>query len=221
MKDEKLIELIKKLSAMTLENGASKTEALFAAEKISKLKEKYNISLEELKYSEFEAVGENVETGYIRVPMYLEFLIYHLSQAFNCRAIRPRKKGRKASFIVVGLPHDVAMCNHFYLYLSRVLINESRGVKNKNAFCKGMIVSIMEKLSPEKPKEDISEAQKGVIVHRGNAIQKYIDSKIGKVRKRTSYTRHNESDYNAGLKKGKSVSLNNPINGRGQAKIGM
>ena len=219
MPDKSLIELIRKLSAMTTENGASETEALFAAEKIAKIKAQHNIDLEELEYDEFEAIGEDLTTNYKRLPIYLDNLMAYLAKAFNCKVIR-NHKNYKINFIIVGLPHDTVMCSHFYQYLSRVLINESKGRKNKNAFCRGMIHSIIEKLMP-KQDQDVSAAQKGVMVHRESAINKYIAAKIGKTVKRRVGTRRDDNAYNEGRAKGRNVSLSNPIKGRGQRQIGM
>jgi len=222
MSKESLVELIKKLSAMTEENGASETEAIFAAEKIAKIKMKYNIELEDLECDEFEATGEDVITEYTRLPKYLETLLAHLSKAFNCQSIRMRPKNRKVNFKIVGLPHEIVMCIHFYKYLSRVLINESKGRKNKNAFCRGMIHSIIEKISPPKPTgEDVSLNQSGVIIYRDAAIKNYIAAKIGKIQNRKFYTTHNDNSYAEGRARGKTVSLNSPIKGSGQRQIGM
>lgn len=221
MPNNSVIELIKKLSAMTEENGATEAEALIAAMKMQKLKAKYNIELEELKQDEFEAIGEDITTEYTRLPVYLENLIAYLSKAFDCRVIRNRKN-YKVNFIIVGLNNDVAMCSHFYTYLSRVLVNESKGRKNKNAFCRGMIHSIMEKLSPKKEEQEVSNTQKNIIIYKDAAINKYIAAKIGKTHTRSSvYTRRDDNAYNEGREKGRSVSLSNPIKGRGQRQIGM
>lgn len=220
MNDEKLIQLIKKLSAMTEDNGATESEVLCAASKIAKLKKQYNIDLEELEVEEFEATGEKIIVDYIRVPQYLQSLIASLTKAFNCRVIKTPSKNKKSIFTVVGLPHDVVMCNHFYKYLSRVLINESKGRKNKNAFCMGMIDSIMKKLMPVK-EDSITEEQNAVVIHRNSAINKYINAKIGKLRRQKRYYKQNESAYNAGKDKGKNVSLSTPVQGRGQIKISL
>lgn len=221
MNDKKLIELIKKLSNMTTDNGCTEAEALLAASRIAKIKEQYNIDLEKVELEDFEAVGENIETEYKRLPQYLDNLIGHLALAFNCRVVRSFTKERKTYFIVIGLPHDVAMCNHFYRYLSRVLVKESKGRKNKNAFCRGMIHAIMEKLVPKKEDGEKTESQRGVVIYRDAAIKKYMDAKIGKTRKRYAYTKKDDNAYNAGRQRGKGVSLNKPVNGRGQIKIGM
>jgi hypothetical protein len=220
MSDEKLIRLIKKLSAMNKDNGCTEAEALLAASKIKKIKDQYNIDLKELEADEFEAIGEDVIVDYIRIPLYLQSLICYLCDAFNCKVIRNYPKNKKSVFTVVGLPHDVVMCNHFYKYLSRVLINESKGRKNKNAFCMGMIDSIMKKLMPVK-EDNITVEQNAVILHRDSAINKYIAAKIGKLKNQKVYYKKNESDYNAGKAKGKNVSLSTPVQGNGQRVIGL
>lgn len=219
MTDEKLILLIKKLSVMTEDNGATENEALCAVSKIAELKKQYNIDLEELNFDEFEATEETIDVGYIRIPRYLQCLINSLSTAFNCKVIKTTKN-KKPFFTIVGLPHDVVMCNHFYKYLSRILINESKGRKNKNAFCMGMIDSIMEKLMPVK-EDSITEEQNAVVIHRNSAINKYIAAKIGPLKKRRTYIKRNKKEYSDGKAKGKNVSLRTPVKGNGQIKIGM
>lgn len=183
------------------------------------LKDRHNIELEELQ-DEFEAIGEDFTTNYKRLPIYLDNLMAYLSKSFGCKVIRNYKK-YKVNFIIIGLPNDVAMCSHFYVYLSRVLINESKGRKNKNAFCRGMIHSIMEKLSPKKEEHEVSSAQKDVMVCKNSAINKYIDAKIGKLTTRTIYIKSDNNAYSEGRAKGLNVPLSNPIKGRGQLQIGM
>ena len=220
---EQLINLIKKLSFITEDNGATEAEALNAAEKIAAIKDKYNIELEDLEINEYAATSEDIIIDYIRIPQYLQTLIANLAYAFNCKVIRTPSVNKKSIFTVIGLSHDVVICNHFYKYLSRVLINESKNEKNKNSFCIGMIDSIMKKLVPVKNnvKEQPTKEQHAVVINRNAAIDKYIKEKIGRTRTQKRYYKKDLSAYDAGRNRGNTVSLSKPVQGNGQIKIGM
>lgn len=217
MTDEKIFQLIRKLSRITQDNGATQNESLCAAEKIAALKNEYNIELEDLEINEFEAVGEEVDMKYVRIPLYLQSLISALADVFDCKVI----KTNKSIYNIIGLPQDVTICKHFYKYLSRIFINEAKGRKNKNAFCEGMLVSIIKKLSPPTNNDKPTKEQKAVVINKSNAVEEYIKEKIGKVKNTTRYIKGNEDSYNDGMLKGESVSLSTPVECNGQIKISL
>ena len=224
MIEDSVISLLTKLSAITEERGSSEAEVLFAAEKISQLKKKYNIDLKDLLEDEYEATGTTIETGYKKVPRYLSILLAELADVFDCKVVRMSEKSANGTvkYILVGLPHDVTMCEHFYIYLSRIIKSEARGRKNKNDYCFGMILAIIEKLSPTKEKESPeSKNERGIVIHKNTAVNKYIADKIGKIRKRTTSFRRDEDSHKAGMKKGSSIPLGKPVNNVGQVKLGM
>jgi hypothetical protein len=206
-----MIELIKKLMAMTEDNGCSRDEAMIFAEKVAKLKKQYNISFEEVQREEFEAIGAEVQTGYKRVPLYLELLASELGVCFDCSIIKPRAK--KGTFIFVGLENDTILAKHFFVYLSRILIAEAKGRKNKNAYCWGIILEISAKLKPAKDEEIKASTETGLIISKESAIRRYIAKEFGKTTSKSSKISGSQEDVDSGKNRGKDISLGKPVSG--------
>lgn len=205
-----MIELIKKLMAMTEENGCTASEAMMAVDKISRLRDKYNISMEEINTEEFEAIGEVVETGYKRVPGYLEILACELGACFDVKVVISHK--HKGKFILVGLEQDVLTTKHFFIYLSRVLISEAKGKKNKNAYCFGIIEEICNRLKPQENKAQSTGTD--LTVCKASAIRKYIAAEFGRTTSKTSNIGGTQDDISAGKQRGKNISLSKPMSSK-------
>lgn len=208
--NSKYINTIINLLNITEDNGNTLNEMNIAIDKIKLLREKHNITIEEIELGKYNINEDFVEIGYKSVPIYLNYLCSSLVTLYNCKAIRKNNK-----FYFYGIDKDVIICKYFYIYLSRKLISLSKGQKNKNSYCCGIINEVIKRLTPEKNNDTSLSDDKSLIVIKKNIIENYIQKIYGSnITSQSIKITGTKESYNNGSKVGKTISLNTAINNK-------
>jgi hypothetical protein len=114
MEKEKIIDLVKKLLAVTESRGATPAEAATAAAKAQQLLAKHGLSADRATVDESvmgQVVDDSIETKWSRLPVWADNLAHAIAIAFGCRAISGGNwVGQKTKIIWIGRQTSVAAC---------------------------------------------------------------------------------------------------------------
>lgn len=214
---------IAKLANMTIENGASESEALFAAKKIAELLDAHGMSIEEMKDFQNENSTNKMETGEFGNKKKLhevQYCVTAIADFFDCKIWATRgNDAHKIKFF--GFPQDVAAA----MALTEALVyamesdykkwfnsqnSDVHGKTLRKNFMLGFCSRINARLKEMKLARNSANTGTALIVVKGQVVtEEYakLNMKISKSY-RTVYSSNNAA-YEAGQTAGNTANLGN------------
>ena len=247
MSKEKRIKIIRKIKMLfaLANNNPNENEAQLALSKAKELLQKYNIDESKLdfEYLQTEYSESNIierETGIIynnRLPRYKDTLAAWIANIFDCQSVRewPYYKGETQYTIVyIGFPLDVEIAIwaldftlNFVEKRTKEIRKEykRRGLRTpknfKLSYTFGFIESAQDKFDILKKYKNKNETINTTTlpVIKENAIQEYLNNKLGVIGTPKLKTKVDVNTYNKGLHDGKNFTINQPVTGNNETVI--
>ena len=210
MEKSKIISKLEKLIALA--TSPNEFEADRAMEKAAEIMKKHNLTMNDLEQGEQKSglCMSDTEMGK-RVPVWKTLIYIKVPAIFSCSTLR--KNTRDGSIMcILGEKEDVELAKHFCNYFCIAITMYSKLYQgNKNDFKYAMTLTITDRLKKmyEKIVEDNTTAL--VVIHKKKKIDDYINQ-MKNVKTRTTRSKSmTKSDYLAGIKAGKNMAINTPI----------
>lgn len=212
--------IIANLRMKTEENGCSESEALAAAEKLGKLLQEHDLTLDEATLGE-EAKG--AEKNVVRAPdEFASSIVVGIGKL--CDLIVWRSGPGQYSFF--GTPADLEVAVYLYEILSfaieddcvKFMEKEGYSMKKRASFRMGFASRVTERLKQLKAERDAAKArmsQTGTnLVVVKEALVKQEFDKLGiRLTKGGTQTAADMNAFGAGRAAGERVNLNSPLTG--------
>ncbi|OQA66346.1 MAG: hypothetical protein BWY36_00910 [Candidatus Diapherotrites archaeon ADurb.Bin253] len=209
---------------LALGTSPNENEAKLATAKANALLLKYNLSIddvEDVKMGSGITQRKHAIDGK-RVAHWKSGLMNVVCESNYCRVLISTEYNGSKNFIIIGKKVNINITEQMYVYLyetiERLSKNYGRGVTEKNSYRLGMVQGIYEVLKAQKQQQEkngIEECTALMVVNfekeNNNAIQKYINEEIGRVRKTTQKNNINGNAYGEGVRDGRNVNLNKQI----------
>ena len=148
MINEKVLQKIKKLLEVTIENGASENETKMAALKAQKLMSEYGIKSVDGSLGNQNEISEGkADKKYTKTESskFCIFLAKAVAQNFRCKFYIIKGGQEKVQIIFVGHRSDVEICTKVYEMLlnsmSKLSIKAYRKLKSEGGYTKGFFQS--------------------------------------------------------------------------------
>ena len=224
-------EKIQKL--LLLGKSPNEHEAALALHKAHELLEKYNLTLDEVYFSEDNLLDNTVMAGR-RIPTWINWLAGTISTTFdvgvyyNLTEAGGRRLLRNLQF--VGFEADVMVAQHCFFFLKRAIENGCRarmrrlredghGIPRgfRNAYALGFLEAVKEKMAALARKRGLEpEAPPGVNlpVLKAKAVERYL-ARLNLKKGRKSNPTMSYAGYLAGALDGERTQVSRPVNGCG------
>ena len=244
MTDEKesVLNRIQKLLKMSIENGASENEAMFAADKAQKLLQEHNLSIADIKDedqvepmdSEDVEVDRDLWKGYIRNAT---AKLYFCKTYTTMKLDTHYKKVKVITFVGRKSNRMVAteMCKYFINTVNRLADEEfkevpgSRAAINKmaHAFKQGAASKLSSRLNeryneivPEYIPQGNPDGLPVLYKNEQMAITKWLEQKGIRLRSaKSSMSIRDRVAYSRGSEKGDGIGINTQINARTKSRM--
>ncbi len=199
-RDEKVISKIRKLLALAANGAATEAEAALAAQRAAEMMDEHKLSMATIDARE-DAVGEHVfDTAAHKLGRrsWVNHLVSRVAEVYGCQAIRrTAQQWGKWDLIVIGRPSDVEVVEYVAVYLSRAIlrladeawrslprrIREADSPRSfRHAFGLAAAIRISDRLADDRARRAHGNEQvAALIVAEGAAVQRFIDTQIGKI----------------------------------------
>jgi len=237
MEIDKVIEKVRKLCNMTVDNGCTEGEAIAAAEKISELMKVYNLSLDRVFLDSHKCITKTINiTGQNRD--FMNVCCLAIARMCDCKVWFERYIDR-SSWVYFGLETDAEMAHYLHDLIKTAVKNETERFKKSDkyrkrnihgrrlvsSFQKGMTLCIARRLRTmanqrhaEEKTESINQIFKNtgtdiVIVKRDKLESEFEKLGIRLVTHSYNYSISDHHSYTSGKDAGEKVNLNRPISG--------
>lgn len=230
-KRDDLINKIKALRERTVENGCSESEALSAANMLSKMMEKHGVSISEIDIKQADCVSGSIRMGARKIPSWMRYLSGLCSDHYDTEPIN-QKTGNIHTIIFFGFPEDVEATTALFNMLHGAInvettryclsdnYKEARWHTHTNilmsSFRKGILHRVMERLKEIKDDRDKNiEKATGtslVLVKSEKVAEdlKIAFPELGKADAPKQEALNGEA-LRAGYEVGKQININNQI----------
>ena len=225
-----LIQRLQKVRALT--DSSVPGEAAAAAAKLQEILLKYNLEMEDIEedspVSDDKYVKEELELGVTSGNMinWRRILLSGIARSLMCAAFG--YQGTR-QMVIVGQRHNIEMSRHFYDYLSSeidrladVMWEKARYRSReharswKSSFYNGAVDIVVQRL--EEKYQQVSKQDshtQALVLKNERDLDDAVGNLIGRVRKNTVRQRHSKAGYSRGVRAGKRVNLDRPVDGDG------
>lgn len=239
MERNRVISLIRKLCARTVDRGCTESEALEAANRVGRLLAVYNLTIDQVYLDSQQCVEKRIQTTLNRSG--IDGCVVAIAQFCDCKVWREKDQNRDSFYVFFGLETDTGMAAYLYGVINQAIQCEtalfkrgdiytsvfSRRKSLTTSFQKGMAdrisyrIRTMKQQHSSQPKSspEISSTEMPTSSH-GTAIvlakQHKVENEFARlgisVRKApvSRYFRHGQA-WAAGNEAGDKVNLNRPI----------
>jgi hypothetical protein len=195
MTKHEVIDKIRKLLALS--ESPVENEAAVAAEKARELLSKYNLGMADLSITELKKrleVTERVVEDKKVLQDWVQNLLAHVSEAFDCECVLNTKAGRKNRIIFIGSSEDSLVAVYIFQYLRQTLRTMARNnvkefrkqhpewtfMQLKRSYLEGATHRIGERLRAGAAvcHEEEKNVCSALIVVKTGEIKKYIEEKF-------------------------------------------
>jgi hypothetical protein len=195
MTKAEVIDKIRKLLALS--ESPVENEAAIAAEKARELLSKYNLGMSDLSITELKkrlSVTERVVEDKKVLQDWVQNLVAHVSEAFDCECVLNTKAGRKNRIIFIGSAEDSLVAVYVFQYLRTTLRimarNQAKELRKhhpdwsymqlKRSYLEGAAHRIGERLraGAAKFQEEEKNTCTALILVKTDEIQKYVKEKF-------------------------------------------
>lgn len=232
MDNQKLIERVRKLLALSDQNrNSSESEALAALDKAQSLIAEHGLSMSEIELQEKlvetveqkERLTSNKPAGWIG-------MIYRAvyNDIFNCRYYQTKDRSLKTfKYVFVVTKSNLELAEYFCSYIIRTIndisdvemykYKKAGGTENgktwRSSFCFGCAGRIIERLE-EKYRKSFSplSQQHGLMRIQKDAVEKYLEDRGLKIRTKQSGTLKSADGYFSGRDQGNKIGLHDSLN---------
>lgn len=227
-----LIQRLQKVRALT--DSSVPGEAAAAAAKLQEILLKYNLEMEDIEEDspvpDDKYVREELELGVTSGNMinWRRILLSGIARSLMCAAFG--YQGTR-QMVIVGQRHNIEMSRHFYDYLSSEIdrLADATWMKAryrsreharswKSSFYNGAVDIVVQRL--EEKYQQVSKQDshtQALVLKNERDLDDAVGNLIGRVRKNTVRQRHSKAGYNRGVRAGKRVNLDRPVDGDGRA----
>ena len=239
---ESVLKRIQKLLKMSIENGASENEAMFAADKAQKLLQEHNLSITDIKddsqaepiESEDVEVDRDLWKGYIRTAT---AKLYFCKTYTHVKLDKYYKKVKIFTFVGRKSNRMVAteMCKYFINTVDRLADEEFREVPGNratinrmaHAFKQGAASKLSgrlrkryEEIAPEYIPQGNPDGLPVLYKNEQKAITTWLEQKGIKLRSAKSrMSIRDRVAYSRGSEKGDGIGINTQINARTKSRM--
>jgi hypothetical protein len=136
MKNDALLEKIRKLHAMAEDSGVTEAEALAFASKVQALLAEHGLSMADMPEAERDDPVEHQEFPMMYSDPWRMSLFRAIEKLYFCYSFRSEfsVKGKfRTGRMVVGRPHNVASCRDMYDYLEKTTLRLAREYASENS----------------------------------------------------------------------------------------
>ena len=227
-----LIQRLQKVRALT--DSSVPGEAAAAAAKLQEILLKYNLEMEDIEedspVSDDKYVKEELELGVTSGNMinWRRILLSGIARSLMCAAFG--YQGTR-QMVIVGQRHNIEMSRHFYDYLSSEIdrLADATWMKARNrtreharswksSFYNGAVDIVVQRLEEKYQQVSKQDSHTRALVLRNERdLDDAVGNLIGRVRKNTVRQRHSKAGYNRGVRAGKRVNLDRPVDRDGRA----
>ena len=227
-----LIQRLQKVRALT--DSSVPGEAAAAAAKLQEILLKYNLEMEDIEddlpVPDDKYVREELELGVTSGNMinWRRILLSGIARSLMCAAFGYQGTHK---MVIVGQRHNIEMSRHFYDYLSSEIdrLADATWMKArkrsreharswKSSFYNGAVDIVVQRLEEKYQQVSKQDSHTRALVLRNERdLDDAVGNLIGRVRKNTVRQRHSEAGYNRGVRAGKRVNLDRPVDGDGRA----
>lgn len=227
-KRESIIRKINLLKEKTTTNGCSESEAMTAAEMISRLLQEYDLSMTEVEVKSQEFVNEQIDvSGKVKKPIHdvVSSIAY-----FTDTKVYFNKRMSNFIYKFFGAKKDVEFASYLFDLLSHAMDNEYAkyqktseykmigGKVARGSFYKGMIIRLSQRLREMKNTITNEAKTSGLILYNKMAItEQMFREQNPYLRLRTSTSKMTISDksaFNSGKEAANRVNITSGLNGR-------
>jgi hypothetical protein len=227
-----LIQRLQKVRALT--DSSVPGEAAAAAAKLQEILLKYNLEMEDIEEDspvpDDKYVKEELELGVTSGNMinWRRILLSGIARSLMCAAFG--YQGTR-QMVIVGQRHNIEMSRHFYDYLSSEIdrLADATWMKARNrsreharswksSFYNGAVDIVVQRL--EEKYQQVSKQDshtQALVLKNERDLDDAVGNLIGRVRKNTVRQRHSKAGYNRGVRAGKRVNLDRPVDRDGRA----
>lgn len=222
---EKIAARIRALRAKTVENGCTEDEAIAAAEMLTRLLEKYNLTIDEaeMRASPFE---QHTETHDDWVGERLWKVAAAVSHLTGARYWRSRSGVFPIEISFFGFEHEVEVSRYMLEICAGAMRREVRRMNDERwprtvkrshvcPFLDGMADSLWRRIRALKPPQPTGRGL--IVLHDALVEQAMKDAGLSTEDMRSRGSRSLEAGYVDGLAAGDRVALNRGLAGRGDA----
>ena len=218
-KKEKILKRVEKLLAM--KTSPNENEVANANLLLKKLLNKYNLDINQIKL--IKDKKENIIRTYYNFGSSLQFWEISLGNCiatfYDCKCLFSKYK-KDLTFI--GFPMDVKITIQVFNYVSesfeRIVRDRMAEATNKKGFRQsfftGAVNSLGKRLQKMKLENGLKAQGKELMVVKEHEINDFLNETYGKLKNSTMRSDiHNSSAYYSGIQTGKTISLNQQIEG--------
>lgn len=233
MNIQTVMDLVRKLTNVTVQRGATEAEALCAANKMQELLMAYNLTIDAVFLGENKCVDNRVEThSQRRKP--IDWCILAIAAFCDCKGWFSHARHQNAAYHFFGMESDTAMAKYLYHMIESAIDTETTQFQNTpeyerstvhyktliTSFQRGMAARISTRLTQMTKARKAAEVvalipgtSKSMALMKVNKVdQEYKALDINLVTVSRKVNCH-ESAYDSGVKAGGKVNLNRPLSG--------
>jgi hypothetical protein len=227
-KRESIIKKINLLKEKTTTNGCSESEAITAAEMISRLLQEYDLSMTEVEVKSQEFITEQIGiSGKVKKPIHdvVSSIAY-----FTDTKVYYNKRMGNYTYNFFGAKKDVEFAGYLIDLLSNAMDNEYDryqktpeykmigGKAARGSFYKGMIIRLNQRLREMKNNLTNEAQESGLVLYNKMAITEQMFNQQNpylRLRKATSrITISDKSAFNSGKEAANRVNITSGLNGK-------
>jgi hypothetical protein len=227
---EAIKDRIRKLSAVTLENGSSEAEVIKACEVVGKLLQKHNLTMSEVELRQEEFVQKQIWAGGVQRGGSF-FALMGIAKFTETKVWTSRIKGAGLYYVFFGQQSDVDMAEYLFKMIDRSIESETHKFKGSHlyymakskkgastSFSTGMGQRISERLKAmhtANQKEQFDAQKGGALIVLKNQLLQEAYAKVSADHSTTKIKANiTKEAYAAGRVAGERVNLSRPIAGR-------
>lgn len=217
---ERVKRVIAALQKKTEENGCTEEEALAAAEKLGKLLEEHNLSMDEVGVREEAAACKKNEV--FAADDFAGHLVVGIGKFCELIVYKSPGEGHAGKYVFFGTPHDLEIAVYLYEICAEAMeydwtdFMEKYGysLRKRQSFRQGFSRRVYDRLMQMKAERDARNAStcRDLIVLKDQLVtQEFSKTGIRLVKSRGGGGPVDPNAYRAGMAAGGRVNLNNPL----------
>jgi hypothetical protein len=232
---EAAMRRIKALMAKTTQNGCSESEAISAAEAVSRLLNKYELNLTDIELKDSKTAHETIDTR-LKTTIPMDNVVVAIAKLLDCKVWVVSGEGSFGGrmYHFLGLEHDVVVAKYIYSICDRAIVfswedhkrhigftalPQNQKGKIKDEFQIGMAHRLAGRLSEMKrhqQAENIASTGRDLVVVKGAIVEEEFN-KLGLNLRSTGRGKQvrGSEHYAAGRAAGDRVNLNKGVSGGG------
>lgn len=226
MTTEQVIDKVRKLLALA--TSPNENEATLAMQKAGELLASHGLSMADVTPEEIRSsvTMETIEMGSKQRIMWIDLLAVEISKSFDCYPVTTYGTGWQMNFI--GTPADIEMVKYLLKYLSAEIERMSKRYlrENKNyisspraagnAYRRGVVRTVSDRLKVmyRARSEAMTSDCMALVPVKKEMVEKYTRKQFPRLtRPAKSYVRKELDSYHNGVRDGRNININRPIEG--------